>query len=506
MRVLALWFVVAALSAYAWRDWYTSLCGLIALTAVIEHPDMPRAILGFPGLNPWNLLFFTIVAARLLSGPSSSIVPNGTEPGQGHEKARWDMPRGPATLLLCGLALVAWGFIRVAVDREGLIEDMSTAGLLSEYAVNPVKWVAVGLLLFDGCRDRRRLTLGLIAILTFYVLMGLQVLRWVLPSGALNGGSLSAYTIGKLRTEVGHHRNDLSVMLAGGSWAVFAMQPLARSLGHRLAILAVGLTVLFSVVLTGGRGGYLAWATVGLTLGVLRWRRYLLVAPLVVILVSALVPSAVDRALEGIQGQSGDASQEIDIERLTAGRNVIWSTVIDKILASPIIGYGRAAMQRTGVSSSLVDVEGEELLDHPHNAYLEMLLDSGVIGLLVTLALHGVFVAAGVSLVRDPQRPELVAVGGVGLSLVIAQLVGSFSGQSFWPREATLGMWCAIGLLCRGLVQRAALAPPGQGAAAFQGTEWWRPGSAPREPAPSVGSVPGPRHALAPRPDYGRKA
>ncbi len=45
IRVAILTFVVAGLAIYAWRDWFKSLCGLILLMAVMEHPDMPKSIL-----------------------------------------------------------------------------------------------------------------------------------------------------------------------------------------------------------------------------------------------------------------------------------------------------------------------------------------------------------------------------------------------------------------------------------------------------------------------------
>ena len=35
----------------AFRDWYKSLCGLILLMAIIEHPDVPKAMLGVVGVT-----------------------------------------------------------------------------------------------------------------------------------------------------------------------------------------------------------------------------------------------------------------------------------------------------------------------------------------------------------------------------------------------------------------------------------------------------------------------
>ena len=60
IRITALYIFVTFLCIYAWKDWFKSLCGLILLMAVIEHPDMPKTVLGIQGLNPWNVLFAMI--------------------------------------------------------------------------------------------------------------------------------------------------------------------------------------------------------------------------------------------------------------------------------------------------------------------------------------------------------------------------------------------------------------------------------------------------------------
>lgn len=478
MRVYALWLVVLVLSVYAWKDWYKSLCGLILLMAVLEHKDMPRTIFDVPGLNPWNLVFFIVLIAWLFQ--------------RQRERLPWDIPKVPATLLLLGLGVLLFGCARLAVDRQHLIEELSIAEVLSDYLFNPLKWVVAGLMFFDGCRTRQRLLLGLASILTLYFLIGLQVIRWVVPSGALSGGDLSAYTVRMLQRETGYHRNDLSTMLAGASWALLAMLPLVRSTRDKAGILLTSLIVLFAQVLTGGRGGYLAWCSVGLTLGLVRWRRYLALAPLIAILFLSLVPSAADRALQGLASNRENSSEELDLDDFTAGRSLLWPQVIDKIWDAPLIGYGRAAMQRTGLSAWYAASQGDEdaLINHPHNAYLEMLLDNGAVGLLLALTLYGYLLAAALSLLRERGSSVFLAVGGLALSLILAQLVGSFTGQSLYPREPTVGMWCAIGLLLRASVLRSSTAgsrypirshSPARTTPLIQSIRpdqpWWRAGS-----------------------------
>ncbi len=61
LRLGLLWLYIIGVGIYAWKDWYVGLCGLILLVAVVQHPDMPKSIAGIQGLNPWNILFISVV-------------------------------------------------------------------------------------------------------------------------------------------------------------------------------------------------------------------------------------------------------------------------------------------------------------------------------------------------------------------------------------------------------------------------------------------------------------
>ena len=54
----------------------------------------------------------------------------------------------------------------------------------------------------------------------------------------------------------------------------------------------------------------------------------------------------------------------------------------------------------------------------------------------------------------DRTDPIYAAVGGVCFSLVSALLIAAMGSQSFYPREGSVGMWCAIGLMLRVYVER----------------------------------------------------
>ena len=107
MRVYVLYLIIAFLSLYAYRDWFKSLCGLILLMAVIEHPDMPKTIMGIQGLNPWNVLLVNVVLGWLMNRRREGLV--------------WDMPRHISITLSLYVLVILVGFVRLLLaDRVGM--------------------------------------------------------------------------------------------------------------------------------------------------------------------------------------------------------------------------------------------------------------------------------------------------------------------------------------------------------------------------------------------------
>ncbi len=449
IRLSLLAVYVAGAAVYATKDWYKSLCALILLMAVVEHPDMPKTILGIQGLNPWNLLFLAVLATWAS--------------GRRREQVTWDLPRHITVMLLAYLAVVLVGFVRMIADRAYL--DISVLSLTSENLVNTIKWVIPGLLLYDGGRSRERFRLAMLCSIGVYLLLAVQVIRWMPLSAAVNGEALSERSLKILINEVGYHRVNMSAMLAGAAWAVFATRILGETTSRRGLILGAAVMTVFAQALTGGRAGYVTFACVGLIMCLLRWRVYLLLAPVAVAGILVLAPGVAQRMLEGftpdtrsvptrIQEIEGGANASgPDAYTITAGRVVIWPYVIDKIIARPWVGYGRLAMVRTGLTRFL-SVQLDEGFSHPHNAYLELLLDNGIIGFLLVMPFYGVVLLYSIKLFRDSRSPVFVAVGGASAACLLGLLIASMGSQSFYPREGWVSMWCLIFLMLRVWVQR----------------------------------------------------
>ena len=439
IRHLALYLVVAGLSIYAWKDWFKSLCGLILMMVVLEHKDMPSEMMGIQGLNPWNVLFIMVASAWAASRQREGLT--------------WDMPRHMNVLMLLCLAVMVFGVLRAVFDRAN-IPEYPLKSLISDQGINTIKWVLPGLLLFDGCRTRHRVVVALSCILVVYSLISVQVIRNMPVAAALSDATVLESARLSLDRSMAYTSVSISAMLAGASWATLAALPLVRKKKHQVLLVAVAGSVVLGQALTGTRAGVIAWGGTGLVMCLLKWRRYLIFAPIVVVLLPVLFPAAAERMFRGLGETDAAGEAAVDAYKASSGRLVVWPYVIDKIGESPLIGYGRMAMQRTGLQREICDTELGGVTDfaHPHNMYLETLLDNGIIGSLPILLFFGIVLVYSTRLFKSENR-LYSAVGGMALALTLTQLLAGITAQYFYPISATMMMWAAMFLMLRVHVQ-----------------------------------------------------
>lgn len=436
---------IAGLCIYSFKDWYKSLCGLIVFMAIFQHPDVKGSILGIQGLNPWNILFACVFMGWLIS--------------RGNEKLKWDMPPKVVFLLITYLIIILIGFYRLISDQSDLVRYAiitessvipSNEYLWSEYLVNAIKWAIPGFLLYDGCRNPSRFKYAVFAILVVYFLLAVQVIKWM-PLGSFGSGDELSYRSSKIiQNEIGYNRVNLSAMLAGGSWALLsAAATIKEKLISRLLIIG-GITVMFAQGLTGGRAGYFAFVVLSGVMCTLRWRKYAILILASGIVIVTMIPGITERITQGFS--EGEA--QTDLYEVTSGRNIAWPYEIEKIEEAPLFGYGRMSMQRTGLSEYLW-VEYGESFPHPHNAYLEWILDNGIVGFIPVIIFYIIILKCSLSLLLDKRSSEFMAIGGMTFALVFSLLVAAIGSQTLYPREGSVGMWCSIGLMLRIYVERA---------------------------------------------------
>lgn len=432
IRVTLCVLVVMGLSVMAWRGkWFWGACGLVFLMAFLERRDMPRTIMGIPGLNLWNILCLNVVCAWLV--------------WRRREVSEWTVSAPLKRAFLLYLLVVIWAFARAFISPTRFYEE-GRGAMIMDYVINPVKFLIPSLLLYFGANSRQRVIVALGVVVFMYFVLGVFVIKYMGLSD-FSGDRLQARAARVLVRDVGYHRVDLSMMLAGASWSLLAVSSLNRSfLLWSGCWLGAGV-VMLGQALTGGRAGYVAWGAIAVVLCTLRWRKLLLVLPLFAIAALA-VPGVRERALQGFASKdSVGIVSATDSSEITSGRVIAWPLVLDRIKEAPVLGHGRIAMIRTGTASVLAD-EGE-IFSHPHNAYLEMLLDNGVIGLVLVVPIYWIVARRSVSLFVDRSSPLFEGAGGVAVALLFALLFAGIGAQTFYPREGMVGMWAAIGVAMR---------------------------------------------------------
>jgi O-antigen ligase len=460
IRITLLTFLIAYLSVYAWKDWFRAACWLVLLMAVVEHPDMPKGIAGVPGLNHWNFLFVNVVFSWLVNRKK--------------EKLAWDMPKHLNLLLFLYGLLIFISVIRYLSDHSGVDELIQFVGgsadtginAIDEYLFNCFKWVLPGMIIFDGCRNRKQYDFAIIMLALMFVLLALQVIKAMkFGSLGMSGESLQRRALKVISSNVGFHRVNISMMMSGAFWLVFCLKEYVSNKRFILVIIPSCIAILFAMAMTGGRTGYAAWAILGFIYCTFKWRKYLWLAPILLVVIIVVAPSAIERLSQGFvaeantnftQDLSVDFQEDnVDMRSVTSGRVVAWPLVWSSIKAAPFFGYGREAMKNEGLTLQIMLEHGEgESFPHPHNAYLQWIQDNGIIGAIPVFLFYLLLVKYSWSLFRDDSQLIYVVTGGGALALLLAFLVASVGSQTFYPREGAVGMWVAIALMLRIHIER----------------------------------------------------
>lgn len=434
IRMTLLSLFALFLWAYAFRDWMVSLCGLMLLSFLLQRGDMPAHFAGLQGLNLWNITLGVVTLAWLLQ--------------RQHERRPWNLPGLSVAIVGGYIGIIVLAYVRAMLAMDAFPPRYMLAGqvfLTVDHLVNPLKYLWVALLLADGCHSRRRLTMALGTIVGLGVLYAIMVIK-IVPLSSLQEGLDAMHYRRRIDREIGLHANDMAKVLTLTFWSILATQRLWwQTPWSKIAVLGAYVVTFLGMAMSYSRAGYITFVAVGFVLGCVRWRRLLWLGPPALLLLAVLMPSAAQRMSMGFEG----GGEDVDWNEVTAGRTGnLWPPIIEEIQKAPLFGYGRLAILHTPAFGKILASEGF-VPKTPHNGYLEVMLDTGAIGLIIVLA---VFVGAGIvsyRLMRQGQEPVLVALGGVGLIHAGGNLVNALSGGILLPDQGMLGSFCAFGVVLR---------------------------------------------------------
>lgn len=454
IRYSLLFIAVLVIAIMAQKNWYRALCFMLPLLAVLERPDMPRQMLGIGGLNPFNILLGIILIAWFFQ--------------KRFDGSHWTAGKAATRLLIAYIVVISVSVLRAYFDIDAIAtsnllagheEIISKGAFIRDNVANSFKWIIPGLLISVGAKDDERVRLAAIGLLLTGALLSLQVISKMLP-GLIGADDLASRALRVLDRDIGYHRVNLAAITASAAWAFLAAKPiLATRFRGAISLGGFGLCTI-AMIATGGRMGMLAWLSAAFVFGFLRWRKMLVVMPIVGLLAIAVIPGLRDRVLQGFTGDDSTSSQQFerraamgaidesgrDRYSITSGRIVVWPMVFETAMEKPIVGHGQFAMQRTGIIARLNNELRITTFGHPHNAYLQLFIDTGIVGLIIVGMFYWVLFRNSVRAFRSPRSETEYVIASIVIAFFVVNLAASVGSQSFYPKQGATLFWIAIGL------------------------------------------------------------
>jgi O-antigen ligase len=206
----------------------------------------------------------------------------------------------------------------------------------------------------------------------------------------------------------------------------------------KLRLIFYGLVTLtiFADLYTFSRGSYAALIVSVVVLGFLKDRKLIVIAAVFLFTWQAIVPTAVRERVNMTQNSNGrleDSAQE---------RVSLWQAAEESILSDPVLGIGFATYQMGNHVDGLKDT---------HNWYLKVMVETGIVGMIMVLAMLQQVLAVAYRLFKRAEDP---LYRGLGLGLFLAMcscIVANLFGDRWTYLEITGILWILVAAATRAL-------------------------------------------------------
>ena len=419
------------------KDFRIGVVLLIVLMPISRSWVFPHAMLGVTGLNPFNLLLVATLGSYLLRGLSAA--PMGRF-----------LPRPLFWLYILPIVLAgAMGVFHVEeipsflFDKE-VIEFDSALGYVRDMVVKPLMMVGFALLVGVAASNSEKPEKFFVPAVIAMWVMSVMVIIFV----SMSGTSLKEMASSESReflSALGMHANALGRLYVSAYALLLFVWIDTERPAVKLALFVSMVVATVALVLTFSRGAFLSFVLVNLLF--LIWRRnaktWILFGVLALGVLIMLPGAVYDRIATGF-GNGFDSGTSA----ITAGRvEFLWLPLLPEVLKSPIFGHGLNSIlwsepMRTGGGVTFLAVE------HPHNGYLQAVLDMGVIGLILMCAFF-IHVWKGFrALSQDASLSPTLRGFYLGSAAGLASLLLSYAtDSSLTPGPEQSFLWLAIGMM-----------------------------------------------------------
>ena len=388
------------------------LLGLYYMLPFIPYRSLRDHFLDYPlGTNMLTILVLCVVVGALLHGkrlPKSNLY------------LIW---------LIYAVYLYLSMWIGMALSNAPAPLWLSDANFVTwkDYMVIPLVFVAVGLTVEDRKAIRTVILITAISLLFIDRSCILESMSrsWTSFDESKRSGGPLAYG-----------SNQTAAFLAQFTMFCSGFAQFLKRKKFKLLCYGLVATTLFATMYTFSRGGYLAVLCSVLFLGLLKDRKLLPILAVFLLTWQTVVPAPVRERVNMTENSNGQ------LESSAEERVQLWQNAERSILSNPIIGTGYATFQYGEHVDNLKDT---------HNWYVKILVETGLVGLLIAMALLQQLLAISYRLFKHTTDPLYRGLG-LGLLLAIcACLVANFFGDRWTYLEITGLLWALAATAARAL-------------------------------------------------------
>jgi O-antigen ligase len=366
-----------------------------------------------PGMNTLNIMVFSIFFSFAL-----------TQVLQRRPLMRKGMLTVPIAVLI-GIAAIS--IVRGAAFPTGHTYDAAGAGLTLFRAAMSFAAYGVVLAMARGERDRRRLTLAVLAGFALETMFTLRMGR------DLHGRSTGTFG----------QSNELGTYLAMSAVFALAMGFGVRAWWGRMMMWGLSGLGMIAVLMTVSRGAMVALVA-GVLVVAVRTSRVLVAAVLLLAATSPLwAPDYVKERIAATATE-GDESDDTVLEAGTESRLNTWQTIMHITEEHLLDGIGFDGLGF--VLPQLGEQMGLRVKDSSHNTFLRLLAETGIAGLIAFLVLLWCCWRLSIQGARAAanrfDRQIAVGMGGMAVALGLS----CWFGDRFWEIMITGNFWllCAL--------------------------------------------------------------
>jgi hypothetical protein len=412
------------------RDFRAGVVLLVAIMPISQSYVFPHAMFGITGLNPLNLLLATTLFVLVFRTAGQRVVTRMA-------------PKPLIWLYLVPLAVgAAIGAPHVeeipTIFREtDMIFFDNEFGYVRDLFLKPLTFVAYALLVSVAVAHSKRPERFITPMVISVWLMASVVLIFTAMAG-ISISQLAGVYARHFFSALGMHANDLGRLYAVAyALLLFVWDRSERISTKTLMLFAMGVVVL-ALLLTFSRGAFFGFILVNVVyLLSRRSKKTLLLAAVLIPVGLWFMPGAVvDRVTMG---------WEEGATTMSAGRiDEIWTPLLPELFTSPIWGNGLGyVMWSPPMVAGMMPSVG-----HPHNAFMELILDVGFVGLFLVLAYWFVTWRDFRRLAKDERlAPELQGFFEGAAAGLLAFVVAGVAGSSLAPAPEQAFLWLAVGMM-----------------------------------------------------------